>query len=65
LLLGIRTLGKIDDDGYGDQTLFYQQTLQAVLGAESDALLHMRSDGQLSNEVMHPSCTNSTSRSHG
>jgi CPA1 family monovalent cation:H+ antiporter len=45
--------GKIEDDGYEDQTLAYQQTLQHVLGAQRDALLRMRSDGGLSNEVMN------------
>jgi CPA1 family monovalent cation:H+ antiporter len=45
--------GKIEDDGYEDQTLAYQQTLQHVLGAQRDALLQMRSDGSLSNEVMN------------
>ena len=45
--------GKIEDDGYEDQTLAYQQTLQRLLAAQRDALLRMRSDGHLSNEVMH------------
>ncbi|MDQ3910849.1 MAG: Na+/H+ antiporter [Actinomycetota bacterium] len=45
--------GKIEDDGYEDQTLTYQQTLQLVLGAQREALLRMRSDGKLSNEVMN------------
>jgi CPA1 family monovalent cation:H+ antiporter len=45
--------GKIEDDGYEDQTLAYQQTLQAVLAAQRDALLRMRSEGKLSNELMN------------
>ncbi len=45
--------GKIEDDGYEDRTLAYQQTLQAVLRAQRDALLRMRSDGELSNETMN------------
>jgi CPA1 family monovalent cation:H+ antiporter len=45
--------GKIEDDGYEDQTLAYQRTLQHVLGAQREALLRMRSDGELSNEVMN------------
>jgi hypothetical protein len=45
--------GKIEDDGYEDQTLAYQQTLRRLLAAQRDALLRMRSDGHLSNEVMH------------
>jgi CPA1 family monovalent cation:H+ antiporter len=45
--------GKIEDDGYENQTLAYQQTLQTVLRAQREALLRMRSDGELSNEVMN------------
>jgi Na+/H+ antiporter len=45
--------GTIDDDGYETQTLAYQQTLQAVLRAQRDALVRMRADGELSNETMN------------
>ena len=45
--------GKIEDDGYEDRSLAYQQMLQLVLGAQREALLRMRSDGELSNEVMN------------
>jgi Na+/H+ antiporter len=45
--------GKIEDDGYEDHTLAYQQTLQHVLGAQRDALLRMRSEGAVSNTVMN------------
>jgi CPA1 family monovalent cation:H+ antiporter len=45
--------GKIDDDGYEDRSLAYQQMVQIVLGAQRDALLRMRSDGQLSNQAMN------------
>jgi len=45
--------GKIEDDGYENQTLAYQRTLQAVLRAQREALLRMRSDGELSNETMN------------
>ena len=45
--------GKIEDEGYEDRSLAYQQLLQRVLAAQRDALLRMRSDGQLSNEVMN------------
>src|SRR5205085_5657845 len=45
--------GKIEDDGYEDQTLAYQQTMQLVLGAQREALLRMRTDGKLSNEAMN------------
>jgi len=45
--------GKIEDDGYEDRSLAYQQMIQLVLGAQREALLRMRSDGELSNEVMN------------
>jgi Na+/H+ antiporter len=45
--------GKIEDDGYEDRSLAYQQMVQLVLGAQREALLRMRSDGQLSNEMMN------------
>ncbi len=45
--------GKIEDEGYEDRSLAYQQMLQLVLWAQREALLRMRSDGKLSNEVMH------------
>ena len=45
--------GKIEDDGYEDRSLAYQQMLQLVLGAQREALLRIRSDGKLSNEVMN------------
>ena len=45
--------GKIEDDGYEDRSLAYQQMVQLVLAAQRRALLRMRSDGQLSNEVMN------------
>ena len=45
--------GKIEDDGYEDRTLAYQQVVQLVLGAQREALLRMRSEGVLSNEVMN------------
>jgi monovalent cation/hydrogen antiporter len=45
--------GKIEDDGYEDRSLAYQQMVQIVLGAQRDALLRMRSQGQLSNQAMN------------
>ena len=45
--------GKIEDDGYEDRSLAYQQTVQIVLGAQREALIQMRSTGELSNEVMN------------
>lgn len=45
--------GKIEDDGYEDRTLAYQQMVLLVLAAQREALLRMRSDGDLSNEAMN------------
>lgn len=45
--------GKIEDDGYEDRTLAYQQTVQHVLGAQREALVGMRNEGRLSNEAMN------------
>ncbi|MBV8995865.1 MAG: cation:proton antiporter, partial [Pseudonocardiales bacterium] len=44
--------GKIEDEGYEDRSLAYQHMVQLVLAAQRDALLRLRTDGQLSNEVM-------------
>src|SRR5215217_7316837 len=45
--------GKIDDDGYEDRSLTYQQMVQSVLAAQREALLRMRGEGDLSNEAMN------------
>jgi monovalent cation/hydrogen antiporter len=45
--------GKIEDDGYEDRSLAYQQMVQAVLGAQREALVRLRNDGVISNEVMN------------
>ena len=45
--------GKIEDDGYEDRSLAYQRTVQAVLGAQRDALVGLRDEGAISNEVMN------------
>jgi monovalent cation/hydrogen antiporter len=45
--------GKIDDDGYEDRTLAYQQMVQLVLQAQREALVRMRNNGELSNEAMN------------
>src|SRR5918911_1567644 len=45
--------GKIEDDGYEDRSLAYQQMVQFVLGAQREALLRMRNQGELSNEAMN------------
>ena len=43
---------KIEDEGYEDRSLAYQHLIQLVLWAQRDALLQMRHDGKVSNEVM-------------
>jgi Na+/H+ antiporter len=46
--------GKIeDDDGYEDRSLAYQQVVQSVLGAQRDALVRLRDQRQISNDVMN------------
>jgi len=45
--------GKIEDDGYEDRSLTYQQMVQIVLAAQRDALIRERSEGSISNEVMN------------
>jgi hypothetical protein len=46
-------MGKLEDDGYEDWSLAYQQIIQIVLGAQREALVRMRSDGEISNETMN------------
>ena len=45
--------GKIEDDGYEDRSLAYQQIVQAVLAAQRDALVTLRNQGEISNDVMN------------
>ncbi len=45
--------GKIDDDGYEDRSLVYQRTVQSVLAAQREALIALRNEGTISNEVMN------------
>jgi len=45
--------GKIDDDGYEDRSVAYQRMVQAVLAAQREALVRLRNEGQISNEVMN------------
>jgi CPA1 family monovalent cation:H+ antiporter len=45
--------GKIEDDGYEDRSLAYQQAVQIVLGAQRDALVELRRRGKISNETMN------------
>jgi monovalent cation/hydrogen antiporter len=45
--------GKVEDDGYEDRSLAYQQVVQMVLAAQREALVRLRNDGRISNEVMN------------
>ena len=45
--------GKIEDDGYEDRSLAYQQIVPLALGAQREALLRRRSDCELSNEAVN------------
>ncbi|MEA2353819.1 MAG: monovalent cation/hydrogen antiporter [Thermoleophilaceae bacterium] len=45
--------GKIEDDGYEDRSIAYQQTIQSVLAAQREALVRMRDERKISNEVMN------------
>jgi monovalent cation/hydrogen antiporter len=45
--------GKVEDDGYEDRALAYQQTIQVVLAAQREALVRLRDEGDISNEVMN------------
>jgi CPA1 family monovalent cation:H+ antiporter len=45
--------GKIEDDGYEDRSLAYQQVVQAVLGAQRVALIDLRDRREISNETMN------------
>lgn len=45
--------GKIEDDGYEDRTMAYQLVVQSVLGAQREALVGLRDEGAISNEVMN------------
>ncbi|MHA3021168.1 Na+/H+ antiporter [Mycobacterium sp. BMJ-28] len=46
-------LGKIEDDGYEDRSGAYQQMIRLVLQAQRQALLNMRREGRLSNEMLN------------
>jgi monovalent cation/hydrogen antiporter len=45
--------GKIEDDGYEDRSLAYQQVVQSVLAAQREALVELRDERTISNEVMN------------
>jgi hypothetical protein len=45
--------GRIEDDGYEEQSAAYQRTLREVLDAQRRAVVEMRNRGEISNDVMH------------
>jgi CPA1 family monovalent cation:H+ antiporter len=45
--------GKIDDDGYEDRSAAYQRVVREVLEAQRGAVVRLRNEGTISNEVMH------------
>jgi CPA1 family monovalent cation:H+ antiporter len=45
--------GKIEDDGVEDQSQAYQRMVRCVLAAQRTALLEMRAEGKVSNEMMN------------
>ena len=45
--------GKIEDDGYEDRSYAYQRTVREVLEAQRAAVIALRNDGTISNDVMH------------
>jgi CPA1 family monovalent cation:H+ antiporter len=44
--------GKVEDDGYEDRSVAYQQLLHELLAAQRLALVRLRNDGVISSEVM-------------
>jgi NhaP-type Na+/H+ or K+/H+ antiporter len=44
--------GKVEDDGYEDRSLSYQQAVRRVLDAQREAIVELRNEGAISNEVM-------------
>jgi CPA1 family monovalent cation:H+ antiporter len=45
--------GKLDDDGYEDRSQSYQRIVREVLEAQRAAVVALRNDGTISNDVMH------------
>jgi monovalent cation/hydrogen antiporter len=45
--------GKIEDDGYEDRSEAYQRMVREVLEAQRAAVIALRNDGTISNDVMH------------
>lgn len=45
--------GRIDDEGIDEQSVAYQSTLREVLEAQRRAVVALRNQGEISNDVMH------------
>jgi monovalent cation/hydrogen antiporter len=45
--------GKADDDGYEDRSQAYQRAVREVIQAQRDALVRLRNEGAISNDVMN------------
>jgi monovalent cation/hydrogen antiporter len=45
--------GKIEDDGYEDRSLAYQRLVRELLDAQRHAIVGLRNQGVISNDVMH------------
>jgi hypothetical protein len=45
--------GKIEDDGYEDRSLAYQRLVRELLQAQRRAIVRLRNQGTISNDVMH------------
>jgi len=45
--------GKIEDDGYEDRSIAYQTMVREVLEAQRAAIVALRNEGTISNDVMH------------
>jgi Na+/H+ antiporter len=45
--------GKIADDGYDERSVAYQRLMRLLFEAQRDALVRLRNEGAISNDVMH------------
>jgi monovalent cation/hydrogen antiporter len=45
--------GEVEDDGYEDHSLAYQRLVRELLAAQREAIVRLRNEGAINNEVMH------------
>jgi Na+/H+ antiporter len=45
--------GKLEDDGYEDRSVSYQQLVRELLSAQRQAVIGLRNEGTISQDVMH------------